>query len=173
MREYLLGALGVALVYPALWYLMAPETIAHPVTVEAPRKVVARPASPAAQRPATAQATSPELVVLEPAAVERAEATLPAELPRVSTLERPRAPLPLPEALPKTIQDMAELQRLGADPMRLAAQVQAMESNAEQLAELKAFAEQFVVLPPDRVDQRIMNPAGSAASHGRRASSRR
>ncbi len=111
-----------------------------------------------AQQPAAArEAPMAELItaMTQPAAVA----------PQQPQVRAPSMPLaPLPEALPATINEMAEMQRLARDPMRLAEHVQGLESNAAELEQLKAFAAKFVELPPDRVDQRIMNPGGRAGS---------
>lgn len=156
MREYLFGALGVALAYPMLWYQMEPEL---PVRVheEAEVSEVGSEAVTPARRVRTTarQASRKE----EPARVLEVPNVEPAPAP--VSVRAPKMPVvPLPEALPKTIDQMSELQRLAHDPMRLAERVQGMESNTAELEALKTFAEKFVTLPPDRVDQRIMQPSG-------------
>ena len=162
MREYLLGALGAALAYPAIWYQMAPEPVALPVVAHAPEPVVA--VSELGRRQTTRESVRRAVESLEaPVAAAEAPAHVPIGSPKEPRVAPPRMPVtPLPAALPETIRQMSELQRLAGDPMRLAEHVQGLESNAAELAELKAFAEKFVTLPPDRVDERIMNPSGRA-----------
>lgn len=177
MREYVLGALGVAVAYPAIWYQMEPEPVAEvamaaePRVAEAERERAARPERlrEKAPRQSTARA-EPEPIAELMMSMTQPEAVPPGE-PRVRA---PSTPLsPLPEALPATIDQMSELQRLAHDPVRLAQHVQGLESNAAELAQLRAFAEKFVQLPPERVPQRIMNPEGRAgAPRGSRASGR-
>jgi hypothetical protein len=166
MREYLLGALGVAFAYPAIWYQMEPEPVAEKREATAPRRIAPQRAAQPERRSLRESPARP----IVPSHVESTiEVTPPTEPTTVAPSQpRVRAPnmalAPLPEALPATINEMSELQRLAGDPMRLAERVQGLESNAAELDQLKAFAERFVALPPDRVEQRIMNPSGRAAS---------
>lgn len=161
MREYLLGALGVALAYPVLWYQMEPEPSVQAREVTDVREVGSQPAASTRRvRGATRQVAIEEATAVDVAA-SGVEPVAPPRSPRVRAPNMPV--VPLPEALPKTIDQMSELQRLAHDPMRLAERVQGLESNAAELEALKTFAEKFVTLPPDRVDQRIMQPSGRPA----------
>jgi hypothetical protein len=63
---------------------------------------------------------------------------------------------------------MSELQRVAADPKELAARLQATDLSESELAELKAFAEKFVVLPPDRMEQRISGSSKRPEPSGKR-----
>lgn len=158
MREYLLGALGVALAYPMLWYQMEPEPPVRAQEVADAREVGSKAVAPTRRvRETTRRAASKEGPVTE-LDVPNVVSTSAPKPPQVRAPNMPVAALP--EALPKTIEQMSELQRLAHDPMRLAERVQGLESNAAELEALKTFAEKFVTLPPDRVDQRIMQPSG-------------
>lgn len=168
MREFLLGALGVALAYPVIWYQMSPPAPPHVVPA-----VAARP--PAPRKPASQEAVLREMtrqVVQE--SVPAAERKL--DLPRIEEPEgpavaAPRAPImPLPEALPHTINQMSELQRLARDPQQLAERVQALDEGSADVAELKAFAEMFVALPPNRMDHEVVRPSASSGRSGSRLS---
>jgi hypothetical protein len=78
------------------------------------------------------------------------------ELPVEPTVPRPpAASMPLPAALPEALRRRSELQQVAADPEALAARLQAMDLDESELAELRAFAEQFVELPPDRVERSV------------------
>jgi hypothetical protein len=169
MREFLLGVLGAVLVYCAAWYRMAPEeaTVAGPVVSKQgdPKRVggVPRTRSAAAvvgahPDPDSAGAdseSSSESSHVEGVMPSQVEGVMPSRADGTSLAHRA-----LPTALPKVIQQMSELQKAAADPNELAARVQASEISASELAELKAFAEKFVVLPPDRTEQRISGSSG-------------
>lgn len=161
MREFLLGVLGALLVYGAAWYQMAPgeATVAAPVVSKqgdprrggevrrTPSAVAVAGARPDPHGAAADSEPSPEIPQVEGATLSRAEGTTPAHQA-------------LPAALPKVIQQMSELQKVAADPRELAARVQKTDISESELAELKAFAEKFVVLPPDRTEQRMSGSSG-------------
>jgi hypothetical protein len=156
MREFLLGMLGAMVVYLATWYRMAPEeaTVGAPVVsqqgdqkpggeVRWGRSAVAA----AGARPDPHGVGADSEPSPEPPRVEGVTLS-----PAVGTTLAHQA---LPAALPKVIQQMSELQKVAADPRELAARVQMSDISEAELAELKAFAEKFVVLPTDRTEQRI------------------
>jgi hypothetical protein len=170
MREFLLGGLGAGLTYAVLWYQLTPGVdvvLTHPappvqVAGVATRK--ARASLPAAHEQGPASHV--------PAADSRGEGALldGRRQPGAHVLGAEDAFIgPLPAALPKTMERMAELQRISADPNALAARVQAMETDEAELAELKAFAERFVALPPDRVERQIPGTSRSSGSNDRRS----
>lgn len=171
MRELLLGALGASLAYAVIWYQMAPPDV---VVAAAPSP---RPAgsqgSSAARPPAAARAPRPVADgVVKDGAGEPAAFFYGTQSPTEAQAARSHSFLePLPTALPKTIERMAELQRVSGDPQALADRVQGMESDEAELAALKAFAERFVALPPDRVQRHVPDssrpPAASAPAVGR------
>ena len=160
MREYLLGALGVAVAYPMLWYQMDPEPPVPASEIADAREVGSKAAVSTRRVGQTTRQAASEGPAAE-VEVPNVESTSSPEAPQVRAPKMPVAALP--EALPKTLDQMSELQRLAHDPMRLAERVQGMESNAAELEALKTFAEKFVTLPPDRVDPRIMHPSGRPA----------
>lgn len=174
-----MGAFGVAVVYPVIWYGWVADAApgsARVQTDRAERVQAAGAASPSvgaqavAAVPAEAARRAAQIQAFRDATRHVVQEGLPAaerrlELPVEDAPDpapNPGAQIalaPLPEALPQTISQMSELQRLAADPQRLAEKVQTLESNSADLAELKAFAEMFVALPSERVDQRIISPS--------------
>jgi hypothetical protein len=170
MRDFLLGGLGAGLTYAVLWYQLTPGGDV----------VLTDPAPPVQGAGVTVRKARASL----PAAHEQGTARqVPAEDSRgeggpLDGRGQPGAHVPgtkdvfiepIPAALPKTMERMAELQRISADPSALAARVQAMETDEAELAELKAFAERFVALPPDRVERQVPGTSRSSGSSDRRS----
>lgn len=168
MREFLFGVLTAGLTYGVIWYQIIPG--AEVVQVKpAPRHI-------ASARGREVLAPTPS--VSEPGPTSRSsQAKTPLEADgarpegQQQRWSQPEARAsqaiiePLPTALPKTIERMAELQRISADPNVLATRVQAMETDEADLAELKAFAERFVELPPDRVERHVPGTSRSGSTH--------
>ena len=161
MREFLLGGLGAALVYFAAWYRMSPEDGAGAGAVVSKQAARGRGGDVRSNRGSSAEdgarpderrsgAGSPPSPI-----PSRAEAVTPSHV-EGTTL----AHAGLPSALPKAIDQMSELQRVAADPKELEARLRKSDISESELAELKAFAEKFVILPPDRVEERISGSAG-------------
>lgn len=177
MREFWLGVLGSGLTYAVFWYQTTPAANVVLTAPAAPRQVVTAPVARKAVASATVRETlSPGAPAQAPwqashGSNERDSASsqgalLNEQRPQ-GELERGAAQAfiePLPAALPKTIERMAELQRIAADPNALATRVQAMETDEAELAELRAFAERFVELPPDRVQRHVPSTSRSADS---------
>jgi len=185
MRHVLTGALGAAVVYPAVWYGMAVEGPAP--AAGAPQRAVATATRPVASREQARPAAAPELrgpawgpasterAAAEPAAAERptleelpAALGAPIEPPRpdLPALSEPGAPSPVFSDLRDTMGKMSDLQAHAHDPQELERRVQAMEQDPQQLARLKAMAEMFVQLPPSRLEPYL--PSGEAASSSTR-----
>lgn len=184
MREYLLGALGVGLVYPAIWYQSSPP--AHPA--QAPSVARQTATEPALEErssvilgvPPGAPAKSPGASEQNESLREITQQVLEESVPRVERklelpiVREPEAPavaaplMPLPEALPQTIEQMSELQRLALDPQRLAERVQTLEESSANVDQLKAFAEMFIALPPERGSHEV-RPSGRSGSPSGRA----
>lgn len=154
MRDFLLGVLGAGLTYVLVWYQVTPAADVVPAPTS-PRHVAA------ASAPKVRSAKAPSQERRPPEGHVRSESTIVGDralLPAPSGPEPAANEVfiePLPTALPKTIERMAELQRLSADPNLLASRVQTMETDEADLAELKAFAERFVEIPPDRVQRHV------------------
>jgi hypothetical protein len=151
MRAFLFGVLGAAAAYPLLWRASSPGE-ERALGVEAP--AVAAPTLGSvpdiSESPSQRRVTSERL-----GSSEASEAGI--QLPRLPTVNRPTAPLP---ALPDALERVREVHQVLADPDELAARVQRMHVDASQLAELKAFAEMFVELPPDRVERSLSGATG-------------
>jgi len=177
-----MGALGAALVYPAVWYGSAPD---GPEPVRgAPRRAVAAAARPAAPREPIRPA--PELAAptwsQSVASGQRPEAARPTleELPAAfgASLEaappaRPAVSEPGPPSqafadVRDALGKMSDLQAHAHDPNELERRVQTMEENPEQLARLKALAEMFVQLPPSRLEPYMPAREAGAVSPGSR-----
>jgi hypothetical protein len=157
MRDVMSGVAGAGLVYALVWYQMIP---AADVVAAAPRSApgaVANTAAAGKARPPVAPVPEqrPSHVSSQGSSGEGALSQGPRRPSELERRERDGFIEPLPTALPKTIERMAELQRISADPNALATRVQAMETDEAELAELKAFAERFVELPPDRVRRHV------------------
>jgi hypothetical protein len=185
MREFLLGVLGAALLYFAAWYRMAPEdaTAAGVVASQQPARgrgadVRSNPRSSAAEgaRPDEQRSSAGFQASLEPPpaeAVRPSEAVTPSDAVMPSHVVTPShveattlAHAGLPAALPKAIEQMSELQNVAADPKELEARLRKADISESELAELRAFAEKFVILPPDRVERHISGSAGRFESSG-------
>lgn len=169
MREYSLGLLGTALVYAVVWFQLTPEGAGR-ATTHSKAPATGHDALASGSKTSLERRPRPTDEVRARSAAED-RALQESTQPRVGPSRGARAGVldPLPKALPRTIERMAELQRLAADPSRLAERVQRMESDEAELAELKAFAEQFVTLPPDRGGRHIPSSRGHiAAPSGRR-----
>lgn len=177
MRHVLAGALGAAMVYPALWYGLAPE---GPVTTPAgaPQRALATTAGPSVRReqvhpgepqrpgPASSPAalssqSSHELDSELPPVRERPTLQeLPAALgasgeparPALRSVSEPEAPSVAFSDVREALGRMSDLQAHAHDPDELARRVQSMEQDPQQLARLKALAEMFVQLPPSRLE---------------------
>lgn len=167
MREFLLGALTAGLTYAALWYQVVPGVDVDPAQTAPSRHMTSvrgreaiAPMAPESELRPINRAFRAEISAAEGGARSGGQQrwSEPDSRAPQTFLE------PLPTALPKTIERMAELQRISADPNVLATRVQAMETDEADLAELKAFAERFVELPPDRVQRHVPGTSRSGTS---------
>ncbi len=168
MREFLMGVLGAALVYPLAWYAAEPTPMAAVGESSAHSELDASVPPPGSKK--SARALQHKAEVREQQKAGEGPIRDAANAP--STQPARRRLLPLPEALPKTIEQMRELQHFASNPDALADRVQTMESNDAELAELEAFAEKFVELPRNRVDERINGTSESGAERPRRPAKR-
>jgi hypothetical protein len=166
MRAFLFGVVGAALAYPVLWHASAPpETAAtaprvQESTLEGAQLPLTWPG--VSEPPAARKVTTSERRHLDSGS-ERA-----IELPRLPSVSSPAAPLaPLPSALPHALERVTELRQVLADPDELAARVQRMQIDQSELAQLKAFAEMFIELPPDRVERSMSGATGAVAPASR------
>jgi len=184
MRHVLKGALGAAVVYPAVWYGAASEG-PEPARGAPQRAAVAaaRPSaprervSPAAELtlggPARSQAVvSSRRLEAERPTLEELPAVLGAPLeparPGVAAVSEPDAPSQAFSDVRDALGKMSDLQAHAHDPNELARRVQTMEQNPEQLARLKALAEMFVQLPPSRLEPYMPARESGAVSTGSR-----
>lgn len=163
MREFLLGVLGAGLTYAAVWYQMTPAADVVPAATVSGRQLARVAARKAPPTVAPARKHQPSThVPIEGGSGGGALGQGQREPHELEWEGTDALVEPFPKALPKTIERMAELQRISADPKELAARVQAMETDEAELAELKAFAERFVELPPDRVQRHVPGPGHSS-----------
>jgi len=181
MRHVLKGALGAALVYPAVWYgsaLEGPEPARG-----APQRAAAAAARPSAPgepiRPATelagptraqSVASGPRPEAARPTLQELPAAfgaPLEADRPALPAVSEPGPPSQAFADVRDALGKMSDLQAHADDPKELERRVQTMEENPEQLARLKALAEMFVQLPPSRLDP-YMSPREGGVSSGSR-----
>jgi hypothetical protein len=175
MRHVLQGVVGAGLLYPVLWYFVSQGMD----QANAPPALQARTA-PAVTRGGTEQTEPSTLAGHIPSArgterstdrMVRSEAPsstasvehLPSEPvrspspptvvePQVAAPTEPTVPVPLPPGLPKMLSRVADVQSVASDPTALADRVQKFQASPEELTQLKAFAEQFVQLPPSSAD---------------------
>lgn len=182
MRHVLKGALGAALVYPAVWYgsaLEGPEPARG-----APQRAVAA----AARSSAPSEQVRPAAELVDPrwsqsvASGQRPEAARPrleelpvafgappeAERPALPAVSEPGPPSQAFADVRDALGKMSDLQAHAHDPNELERRVQTMEENPEQLARLKALAEMFVQLPPSRLEPYMSPREGGAVSTGSR-----
>jgi len=187
MRHVFKGALGAALVYPAVWYGSAPAGAEF--AKGAPQRaavVAARPSARSATRSEQLRAPEPELEATTPSRAALASPRLDAERPTLeelpaalgapvepagTTMPAGSEPGPPSQAFAdvrEALGQMSELQAHAHDPNELVRRVQAMDQDPEQLARLKALAEMFVQLPPSRLEPYMPARETGAASRGSR-----
>lgn len=183
MRHVLQGAVCAGLLYPVLWYClsqgmdgsdavpaeMAPAAVSQRSRApESPSANRVRPspvAPPSAGRRGAAESKPPTAASVARLATEPVRYPAPPTVvePRVAAPTEPTVPVPLPPALPQLLSKVADVQAVASDPNALADRVQKFDMSPEEIAQLKAFAEQFVRLPPSSADPYVPG----AASQGR------
>lgn len=190
MRHVLQGALGAVLIYPLIWYGSAPDQVEVVAGSGIGTRAPAERGAAGRETGLGAEASSPpgelrtergtphaaemsrriERVSGSSASALEAEVPLP-RAPVAPGVARPRVPQPvepavaspLPPGLPELLSRVSDVQQSAADPTDLAKRVQTLDANPEELAQLKAFADKFVRLPPPAADRYTSDSLGASA----------
>jgi hypothetical protein len=186
MRDVLLGALGAVFLYPLVWYGSAPTPVevvsdpnagTRPVAEATPTNggsplsglSAGRAGTPRAEGGGVRGAVVSRRVEPVPGSApsaSAAETLLPREptLPRVARPSQPSEPsaAALPPGLPELLSRVSDVQQNAADPTELAKRVETLDMDSTQLAQLKAFADQFVKLPPSAAERYVSSEHSGA-----------
>jgi hypothetical protein len=190
MRHVLQGAFGAVLLYPLIWYGSAPEQVegvagsgigalaaaergaaretalgaaasSHPGEFRAERGMPPHAAEGSRHIESVSGSRGPA----QEAEVPLPRAPVPPGVARPSVPQptEPTVASPLPPGLPELLSRVSDVQQSAADPTELARRVQTLDANSAELAQLKAFADKFVRLPPPAADRYTPGSVGAAA----------
>jgi len=172
MRHWLRGALGAAVVYPLIWYYSepSPEQPSAPSGPEGARPM-ASAASRAPAKPPIDEDQGQKRRMASRSVTERlptsAASVREPELPRLPTVDDPKAALAVMPELRPVIARAAQVEQYAHNPGELDKQLQTLEEDPAKLAKLRAFAEMFVQLPPPRGDGYLPSSSGPPSSTAR------